>query len=133
LVTGCPTIPCRETTAGEGAASLADAVAVGRGDIWWVNLDPTQGSEIRKTRPAVVMTANSLNRARRTVVVVPLSTGPEPRPPIVVAAPSAGPDSVAICDQLRAVDKRRLTRMVGRLSIADLRTIEEGLRRVLEL
>jgi mRNA interferase MazF len=105
---------------------------VRRGDIWWVNLDPTQGSEIRKTQPAVVMTADALNRARRTIVV-PLSTGPAPRPPIVVATPSAGPNSVAVCDQLRAVDRRRLTRNSGRLSAVDLRMIEERIRRVLEL
>jgi len=111
----------------------SDAIAVRRGDIWWVNLDPTQGREIRKTRPAVVMTPNALNRARRTVVVVPLSTGPEPRPPIVVATPSAGPNAVAVCDQLRAVDKHRLSRMSGRLSTADLQMIEEGMRRILEL
>jgi mRNA interferase MazF len=114
-------------------APLADPIVVRRGDIWWVSLDPTQGSEIRKTRPAVVMTVNALNRARRTVVVVPLSTGPEPRPPIVVATPSAGPNSVAVCDQLRAVDKRRLTRISGRLADSDLRIIEEGIRRILEL
>jgi mRNA interferase MazF len=106
---------------------------VRRGDIWWVSLDPTQGSEIRKTRPAVVITVNALNRARRTVVVVPLSTAPEPRLPIVVPTPSAGPNSVAVCDQLRAVDKRRLTRIAGRLSTADLRIIEESVRRILEL
>jgi mRNA interferase MazF len=106
---------------------------VRRGDIWWVSLDPTRGSEIRKTRPAVVITVNALNRARRTVVVVPLSTGPEPRPPIIVPTPSAGPNSVAICDQLRAVDKRRLTRISGRLSTTDLRILEEGLRQILEL
>src|SRR5436190_22919424 len=82
-------------------APPADPVVVRRGDIWWVSLDPTQGGEIRKTRPAVVITVNALNRARRTVVAVPLSTGPEPRPPIVVATPSAGPNSVAVCDQLR--------------------------------
>lgn len=110
-----------------------DAMPVRRGEIWWVNFDPTQGSEIRKTRPAIVVTANALNRARRTVVVVPLSTGPQPRPPIVVAIPSAGPDSVAVCDQVRAVDKRRLTRNQGQLSAVDLRSIEDGLRRVLEL
>jgi mRNA interferase MazF len=98
-----------------------------------VSLDPTQGSEIRKTRPAVVITADPLNRARRTIVVVPLSTGPEARPPIIVPTPSAGPNSVAVCDQLRAVDKRRLTRMSGRLSTTDLRTIEEGVRSILEL
>ena|SRR5438045_7142718 len=114
-------------------APPADPVVVRRGDIWWVSLDPTQGGEIRKTRPAVVITVNALNRARRTVVVVPLSTGPEPRPPIVVATPSAGPNSVAVCDQLRAVDKRRLTRISGRLSIADLRIIEDGIPQILEL
>jgi mRNA interferase MazF len=80
-----------------------------------------------------VITVNALNRARRTVVVVPLSTGPEPRPPLVVPTPSAGPSSVAVCDQLRAVDKRRLTRLSGRLSTMDLRTIEESVRRILEL
>lgn len=104
-----------------------------RGDVWWVNFDPTQGSELRKTRPAVVLTADALNRLRRTVVVVPLSTGPAPRPPLVVAAPSAGPGSVAVCDQVRVVDKGRLTRRAGQLSAADLRAIEDGMRAVLEL
>ena len=109
------------------------AAPVRRGEIWWVNFDPTQGSEIRKTRPAVVVTADALNRARRTVAIVPLSTGPQPHPPLVIATPSAGASSVAVCDQIRAVDKRRLTRGEGRLSATDLRAIEDSLRRVLEL
>lgn len=107
-------------------------ITVRLGDVWWVNLEPTEGSEIRKTRPAVVMTADALNRARRTVIIIPLSTGPAPRPPIVVATPSAGPNSVAVCDQLRAVDKRHLTRHSGRLSTAELQTLEEGVRRILD-
>jgi mRNA interferase MazF len=111
----------------------AGGTPVRRGEIWWVNFDPTRGGEIRKTRPAVVVTADALNRARRTIVVVPLSTGPPPRPPIVVGTPSAGVDSVAVCDQIRAVDKHRLTHSEGRLSAADLRSVEEGLRRILEL
>ena len=98
-----------------------------------MNLDPTRGSEIRKTRPAVVLTANVLNRTRRTVVVVPLSTGPAPHPPIVVATPSAGAESVAVCDQVRAIDKGRLTRCGGQLAPADLQAIEAGVRAVLEL
>ena len=106
---------------------------VKRGEVWWVDLDPTRGSEIRKMRPAVVLTANALNRARRTVVVVPLSTGPAPRPPIVVATPSAGVDSVAVCDQVRAVDKGRLTRCTGQLTPTDLRSLENGVRAILEL
>lgn len=104
-----------------------------RGSIWWVEVNPTRGSEIQKTRRAAVLTADALNRVRRTVVVVPLSTGPAPRPPIVVAAPSAGPGSVAVCDQIRAVDRSRLTHAGGALSGEDLRAIEAGVRAVLRL
>jgi len=110
-----------------------DARTARRGDIWWVSLDPAIGSEIRKPRPAVVFTDDALNRARRTVVVVPLSTGPEPRPPLVVATPSAGTRAVAVCDQLRAIDQRRLVRISGRLSPVDMRNVEDGVRRVLDL
>ena len=116
------------------ASRTASAGAtIRRGDIWWVDFEPAQGAEIRKTRPAVVITADALNRARRTVVVVPLSTGPEPHPPIVVAIPSAGARSVAVCDQLRAVDKRRLARNAGRISGSDLAIIEDGIRRIFDL
>jgi mRNA interferase MazF len=113
--------------------AASPGTAIRRGDIWWVDFEPTQGAEIRKTRPAVVITADALNRARRTVVVVPLSTGPEPHPPVVVATPSAGAGSVAVCDQLRAVDKHRLARNAGRISSSDLGAIEEGIRRIFEL
>lgn len=104
-----------------------------RGEVWWVNLDPTQGSELRKARPAVVLTIDAVNRARRTVVIVPLTTSPDPRPPIRVAVSSAGRDSVAACDQLRAVDKQRLTSQRGRLSQADLQAVENGVRTILGL
>lgn len=104
-----------------------------RGEVWWANLDPTQGSEIRKTRPVVVLTIDSVNRARRTAVVVPLTSSPDPRPPIRVAVPSAGPDSVAACDQVRAVDKQRLTTQHGRLAPADMKAVENGLRTILGL
>ena len=106
---------------------------VQRGDVWWVDLDPTRGGEIRKARPAVVLTVNALNLARRTVVVVPLSTGPAARPPIVVEAASAGAGSVAVCDQVRAVDKSRLTRRTGQLASHDMRAVEDGVRSVLGL
>jgi mRNA interferase MazF len=79
------------------------------------------------------LSVDALNRARRTVVVVPLSSSPEPRPPLVVPVPSAGPESVAICDQLRAVDKRRLVRVFGRVENAELRAVEDGVRVVLGL
>jgi mRNA interferase MazF len=114
---------------GAGSADQAPR----RGAIWWVDLDPTLGAEIRKSRPAVVLSADGLNRVRRTIVVVPLSTGPAPRPPIVVAVSSAGEDSVAVCDQIRAVDRTRLRRLAGVLSRTDLRAVENGVREVLML
>ena len=52
--------------------------AIARGDIWWVSLDPTQGSEIKKTRPCVVLSHNTLNKLRKTVVVIPLSSAASP-------------------------------------------------------
>ncbi len=78
-----------------------------------------------------MLSADGLNRARRTVIVVPLSTGPTPRPPIVVPTPSAGSDSVAVCDQVRAVDRGRLSRRAGQLDTTDLDAIGKALREIL--
>jgi mRNA interferase MazF len=115
------------------AALAPSGQMVRRGEIWWVDFDVVDDGEMRRMRPAVVITADALNRARRTVVVVPLASGPQPRPPIVVATPSAGQGRVAVCDQARAVDKSRLTRTAGQLSAPDLKAVEDGLRRILEL
>lgn len=104
-----------------------------RGEIWWINLDPTRGAEIRKQRPCVVVSANAINRWRATPVVVPLSASAEDAPPVVVAVPSAGPDSVAVVDQVRAVDRTRFVSKDGRLTPADLAALEAALKRVLEL
>ncbi|ROH89558.1 type II toxin-antitoxin system PemK/MazF family toxin [Stagnimonas aquatica] len=104
-----------------------------RGELWWVNLDPTLGSEIRKTRPCVILSVDALNRARRTVVVVPLTSSATPRPPIVLALPSAGEGIRAVCDQVRTVDKQRLLNKSGRLTTKDMNQLEAALRQVLGL
>ncbi len=106
---------------------------VRRGDIWWVSLDATAGGDAQKMRPAIVLTADGLNRARRSIVVVPLSTRVDVHPPIVVAIPSAGLRAVAVCDQLRAIDKSLLVQAIGRLAAPDLRAVQDGVRIVLEL
>ena len=106
-----------------------------RGDIYWVELpnrDP-RGSEIEKTRPCVVISMTEANALRRTVVCVPLTSSPEPAPPIAIAVPSAGPDSVAVCDQIAAIDTRRLKQHAGSLSAHDLRELENSLRLILVL
>ncbi len=104
-----------------------------RGEIWWIDLDPTLGGGIKKTCPGAILTVDALNKARRTVVIVPLSSSALPRPPIVVPTPSAGKQSVAVCDQLRAVDKNRLIEKIGELSKADLTAILSGMKQILGL
>jgi mRNA interferase MazF len=106
---------------------------LGRGDVVWVNLEPTVGGEIRKRRPCVVVSSTVLNEKRLTVVVVPLSSSSTPRPPLVVAVPSAGQASNARIDQIRAVDKSRILSASGKLSGSDMGAVEQGLRTVLEL
>jgi mRNA interferase MazF len=89
--------------------------------------------ERQKRRPAVILTVNALNRARGTVVVVPLSTSAKPRPPLVIPLPSAERNSVAVCDQLCAADKTRFGKKMGDLSARDLAALTESVKIVLGL
>ena len=104
-----------------------------RGDIYWVDLEPTRGSEINKLRPCVLVAATPINKARHTVVVVPLSTSAKARPPIIIAVNCLNKHVSAICDQIRTVDKSRLKGLIGALSDKDSNALDEGLRQVLNL
>jgi mRNA interferase MazF len=106
---------------------------VRRGEVWWVHLDPVRGSEIAKTRPCVVLTADVLNERRRTIVVVPLSTTPQASPPLLVPVQCAGRSVVAVTDQVRAISKERLKNRIGLLAADDLAAVEVALREILEL
>ena len=109
------------------------APPVASGDVWWVALDPAQGSEIKKTRPCVVLTHNTLNQLRKTVVVVPLSTAAKPHPPITVPVTCQGQPVVAVIDQVRAVAKHRLKSKVEAMTAADLAAIKRAISTVLEI
>ncbi|MDO9541320.1 MAG: type II toxin-antitoxin system PemK/MazF family toxin [Kiritimatiellia bacterium] len=104
-----------------------------RGDIWWVALDPTQGSEIHKTRPCLILTHDTLNRLRRTVVVIPLSTSAKPHPPITVPLNCQGKPAVAVIDQIRAVAKHRLKSRIESVSPRDQREVGLAISAILEL
>jgi mRNA interferase MazF len=104
-----------------------------RGDVYWVELNPMKDSEIHKLRPCVVVSAAPINRARHTVVVVPLSTSAQVRPPITIGVSCMGKQVTAICDQIRTVDKTRLVKLAGTLSLKDVDNIDDGLRQVLSL
>ena len=103
-----------------------------RGQVYWVKLDPVRGSEISKTRPCVVLSADEINRRRNTVVIVPLTSTAEPvHFPLVIDVPSAGIGSKARSEQIRNVDKSRLASLIGRISDSDLTDITRGVAKVL--
>jgi mRNA interferase MazF len=104
-----------------------------RGDIWWVALDPTLGSEIRKTRPCIVMSVKMLNERRRTVIVVPLSSSPTSSPPILIPISCDGRPAAAVSDQIRAVAKERLRRRLGAVTTEEMAALEDGLRQIMQL
>jgi mRNA interferase MazF len=89
-------------------------LAVSRGDVYLVNLDPTTGSEINKTRPCLVVSPDEMNQHIRTVIVAPLTTQGRLYP-TRVGCRFAGVAGLVVLDQLRTVDFSRLVKRLGRL------------------
>jgi mRNA interferase MazF len=94
--------------------AIGQAVA-SRGDVYLVQLDPTRGSEIRKTRPFLVVSPDELNDHLRTVIVAPMTTAGQAYP-WRVQCRSQGRTGFVATDQLRTVDIERLARRLGRLT-----------------
>jgi mRNA interferase MazF len=86
-----------------------------RGDVFLVSLDPTRGSEIKKTRPCIVVSPDELNLHLRTVIVAPLTSAGHAYP-FRVACTFEGKSGFVVLDQLRTVDRERLVKRLGRLS-----------------
>jgi mRNA interferase MazF len=99
-----------------------------RGEIWLVDLDPTLGSEIRKTRPCVVVSPGEMHDHLRTVIVAPMTTGSRAAP-FRIGVSHAGKKGLILLDQLRAVHKVRLAKKLGVVSArtlsATLNTLQE--------
>ena len=89
---------------------------VRRGEVYWVNLDPTIGTEIRKTRPALVVSPDDLNAVLPRVIIAPLTSKGQPlgcRPEVKFKGKSAR----ILLDQIRSIDKRRLTGKMGEIDM----------------
>jgi mRNA interferase MazF len=87
-------------------------MVVERFDVFLVNLDPTVGREIQKTRPCVVISPNEMNKAIGTVIIAPMTTQGR-RYPTRVNCTFQGKDGEIVLDQLRTVDKQRLVKRLG--------------------
>jgi mRNA interferase MazF len=88
---------------------------VKRGEIWLVNLDPTVGSEIQKTRPCVVISPPEMHDYLRTAIIAPMTTGNRPAP-FRIAVRHGGKQGLILLDQIRAIDKARLVKRAGAIA-----------------
>jgi len=104
-----------------------------RGEIYWVVLDPALGTEIRKTRPAVVISNDSCNRYGARVVVLPVTSNVDSLYPGEARIEVRGAPARVLGDQLRSIDKSRLKARIGALTRDELLDVEEAVRITLAL
>lgn len=102
-----------------------------RFSVYWVDLDPTKGSEIKKTRPCIVVSPDELNRHLNTVIIVPL-TSTIRNYPFRVHCLVAGKEGEAAIDQLKTVDKSRIGRYISSLRKSEIKQIKEILQQMFE-
>jgi mRNA interferase MazF len=106
-------------------------MAIKRFEVYLVNLDPTVGSEIQKTRPCLVVSPDEMNRNLRTVLVAPMTTRGR-NYPTRVACRFKGKDGQVVLDQLRTVDRARLVKKLGRIDPTTTTTVLDRLQEMFE-
>ena len=100
-----------------------------RGDVYLISLDPTRGSEIRKTRPCVVVSPDELNDHLETFLVAPMTTGGHSYP-FRIRCRFRDRSGYVVADQLRTIDRVRLVRRLGKLSAGTMDAVLNVLQRM---
>ena len=105
------------------------AVVIGRFDVVLVELDPTVGSEIQKTRPSLVISPDEMNNHLQTIVVAPMATGGK-HYPSRIACRFRAKNGMVLLDQIRTVDRLRIVKRLGRLDPPTCRIVADRLQQM---
>jgi mRNA interferase MazF len=104
-----------------------------RGEVWWIRFDSAVGGEVRKGRPAVIVSNDVANKYLNRVQVIPLTTSVGRLYPSEALATVRGKQHKAMADQLTTVSKTRVENRVGRLSLAQMRSVGQAIKVQLQL
>ena len=104
-----------------------------RGDVWWVNFEPSIGGEIRKKRPAIIISNNAANKFLNRVQVIPITSNTDRLFPSEAYVTVVGKKGKAMADQLATVSKQRLSKRIGSISDDEMNMVVEAIKTQLDL
>ncbi|GAB4228263.1 MAG: type II toxin-antitoxin system toxin endoribonuclease MazF9 [Deltaproteobacteria bacterium] len=104
-----------------------------RGDVWWVNFEPSIGGEIRKKRPAIIISNNAANKYLNRVQVIPITSNTDRLFPSEAYVTVSGKKGKAMADQLATVSKQRLSKRIGSITEDEMNMVAEAIKTQLDL